>query len=408
MADDDKKNDRGEAAGDGDGADRWDPAKVEGTGTAADKVRAALADPELQRALSDLRALTPAGEPLFMGPLRTLDARDEVPAAEEVVVEDGAVLVAHKEAAAAYVEDAAPSTGRAPRMPTGKIRLSAEVVASDTRRQVTQPSIRREAVTGASHAHRGEGDVAAKGTAKIAVGSAPVRDASAIDAAARDVEAASPQIVGPASNVGSAPGLSRAADSRSPRAKPAQRANETQRRVVPIVLVSGFVFVTVVVVGLTIARRGGEHAGVDGAPIRAAAESLQAAAAASCSAAGREPCPTVSVTSSAASALPATNSATPNGSAVPVSPSAKTSATATAKPGGTSTDDVYADAATPSAAPSGTSASSDTSTQSPASVGAAAPSSLGSVPTADSSTTTAPIPSSAPSTRRGWGSTLDD
>jgi hypothetical protein len=118
----------------------------DGDSVAAQKARAMLSNPQLQRALEDLRKVTPEGEPMFGFPLRAKDARSEVPEAEQVAIEDGAAVIAQREAAAAYVEAAAPQAGASPRMPTGKIKLvgeAAQAALLDPRRQVTQPSLRR-------------------------------------------------------------------------------------------------------------------------------------------------------------------------------------------------------------------------------------------------------------------------
>lgn len=345
--DNNNDNDRTKSVGADKEADPW---AVTGTGTAADKVRAALADPELKRALEDLRALTPAGEPMFGFPLRARDARDEVPVAEEVPLEEGAALVAQKEAAAAYVEDAAPSTGRAPRMPTSKIRLSAEVVASDTRRQVTQPSIRRLEVASVV-----DGAPVIESAAVIE-SPAVLESAAAIEAApmigsAAVIESSSmigpPRVVERAANAGTEASSLRAAPSVSPRSKPARRADRSHRKVAPVVLVSGLVFVAVIGVGLAITRSGGDHA-ADNASIRATAESMQVPGAGSCSVAGREPCPTVNVTSGAPSvSAMSTKSAAPssNASGTAASMGAKTSAGPAAKPSTSAPEDLYPDAA---------------------------------------------------------------
>ena len=116
---------------------------------AEQKARAALADPELQKALAELRQVTPEGEPMFGFQLKIKDARGDVPVAEEVQIEDGAAIIAHKQAAAAYVDEAVPAVAPSPRMPSGRVRIvddataAAARAAMATRRQVTQPSILR-------------------------------------------------------------------------------------------------------------------------------------------------------------------------------------------------------------------------------------------------------------------------
>lgn len=121
---------------------------------AAQKARATLANPALQRALADLRSVTPSGEPMFGFDVKTKDARRQVPVAEEVPVAEGAAIIAHRDAAAAYVEAAAPALAPSPRMPSGRVRIVDEAAAAvalraaatETRRQVTQPSIARGGV----------------------------------------------------------------------------------------------------------------------------------------------------------------------------------------------------------------------------------------------------------------------
>lgn len=118
--------------------------------TAARKARVMLANPKLQQSLAELRAMTPAGEPLFGFPLKLKDARDEVPAAERIELEGGAAIIADKEAAAAYAESVEPTAGLSPRMPTGRVRLNAAAAAPlatasshAPQRQITQPSLAR-------------------------------------------------------------------------------------------------------------------------------------------------------------------------------------------------------------------------------------------------------------------------
>lgn len=115
------------------------------------RINRTVGDPELQAALAELRALTPPGEPMFGFKVQAADARAEVPHAERVEAEDGHAIVADKEAASAYVEDAAPAAVPSPRMPTGRVRLNPAAAkpitaGDDTRRQVTQPSIRKGGV----------------------------------------------------------------------------------------------------------------------------------------------------------------------------------------------------------------------------------------------------------------------
>lgn len=119
---------------------------------AAKKARATLASPALQQALADLRSVTPSGEPMFGFHVKTKDARRDIPVAEEVPISEGAAIVAHVDAAAAYVASAAPAVVPSPRMPSGRVRIIDEAAAAavalraaatETRRQVTQPSIAR-------------------------------------------------------------------------------------------------------------------------------------------------------------------------------------------------------------------------------------------------------------------------
>lgn len=119
------------------------------------RINRTLANPELQTALEELRALTPPGEPMFGFKLQAADARSEVPKAEHIEPEAGQAIVADKDAAAAYVEGAVPTAGPLPRMPTGRVRLSTgeqtaraaantnRAADADNRRQTTQPSIRK-------------------------------------------------------------------------------------------------------------------------------------------------------------------------------------------------------------------------------------------------------------------------
>lgn len=113
------------------------------------RVQATLGNPRFKAALEELRTLTPAGEPLFGFQIQTKDARAEVPAAEHVELEDGAAVIAAKEAATAYVESVEPTAGLSPRMPTSRVRLNGEPAARDAaalRRQSTQPSIAKGGV----------------------------------------------------------------------------------------------------------------------------------------------------------------------------------------------------------------------------------------------------------------------
>ncbi len=106
-----------------------------------ERIQATLSDPKLVSALADLRAVTPAGEQLFGFKVEPADARPEVPNPEVVEPVKGATIVADRDAAAAYVRPVSPATVAAPRMPTGRVRLSARTASADPRRQSTQPSI---------------------------------------------------------------------------------------------------------------------------------------------------------------------------------------------------------------------------------------------------------------------------
>jgi hypothetical protein len=140
---------------------------------AAQKARAALANPELQKALAELRSVTPEGEPLFGFQIKAKDARTEVPRAERVEIDEGAAIVAQKEAASAYVDTAAPAASPSPRMPSGRVRIIDDFAAgatraeTETRRQVTQPSIARGGVGPRPPALKGDalGDTTDKRTA---------------------------------------------------------------------------------------------------------------------------------------------------------------------------------------------------------------------------------------------------
>ena len=106
-----------------------------------ERIQATLSNPKLVSALADLRAVTPAGEQLFGFKVEPADARSKVPNPEVVEPVEGAAIVADRDAAAAYVRPVSPVTAAAPRMPTGRVRLSTRAASADPRRQSTQPSI---------------------------------------------------------------------------------------------------------------------------------------------------------------------------------------------------------------------------------------------------------------------------
>lgn len=266
------------------------------------RVDKALRDPGLKAALGDLKAQTPEGEAMFGFKLNVVDARAEVPAAETIATEEGVVIVAQKEAAAAYAETQVPER-MSPRMPTGKIKVPMRPEEIAQRRQATMPSLRKgEAAEMRAGVADGAGADPGAKVDPIDEG-APTNDAARGDAA---------------------------------------RGTRRGWAIGAVVLLGA----AVVAIGVLRGRSaGGVANGTNEATTARAETTLSGVAAPTCANMGRPPCPTVSETAEPAAATNAgVGTAAPR---VNASATMAGSPSTTAKATITSTDEVYPDAAAP-------------------------------------------------------------
>lgn len=131
------------------------------------EAREALKDPAFWTAMEELKKKTPEGAPLFGWRPEPKDAREAPPEAVHVEAVDGDVRVTETDAAAVYVEVAAP-VGASPRMPAGKVKVGKAAAPGETaearaaRRATTQPSLQRRDAAAGARATEGAGDEAAE------------------------------------------------------------------------------------------------------------------------------------------------------------------------------------------------------------------------------------------------------